>query len=158
MLSKSEKDNLIEKSKFELHLKDKTKVSENQLKELLLNNNFDCEMGSVNIFGKWFLTENVNECFIEYENVDDLNKFRSEIRNLKNETIKSKLNYSKFNGNVSYSDCENCIFSFGKNKECSQCNYYVDCMVENEIDEFERNQELKLKSFYDRLENEEFPL
>ena len=158
MLSESEKNNLIEKSKFKLHLKDKTKISENQLKELLINNNFDCDMGGVNIFGKWYLTENVNECFIEYNNLDDLNNFRSEIRNLKNETIKSKLNYSKFNGNVCYSDCENCIFNFGKNKECLNCNYYIHCNIEKEIDDFERNHDKALERFYNRLENEEFPL
>ena len=52
MLSENKKNKSIEKSKFNLHLKDKNKVSEKQLRELLLNNNFDCDIGSVDIFGK----------------------------------------------------------------------------------------------------------
>lgn len=158
MLSENKKNKSIEKSKFNLHLKDKNKVSEKQLRELLLNNNFDCDIGSVDIFGKWFLTDDCNNCYVEYSNLDDLNNFRTNIRNLKKESITDKLNYSKFNGHIDCSDCENCIFTYGKNFECRNCNYFKDCMVELEIDEFEREQELKLKRFYDRMENGEYPL
>ena len=69
-----------------------------------------------------------------------------------------KMDYSKVTENVSYSDCENCIHQFGKNDECMDCNYYNDCIVEMEIERFERNQSEKLERFFDRLENEEYPL
>lgn len=65
--------------------------------------------------------------------------------------------YSKVNRNVSYSDCQNCIHQFGM-VECENCNYYVDCMLEKEITEFELENEKSLANFYDRLENEEYPL
>ena len=55
-----------------------------------------------------------------------------------------------------YSDCKNkCEYEYGKNKECLSCSYYNDCMIENEIAEFELKQERLLDECLDRLENGE---
>lgn len=68
------------------------------------------------------------------------------------------MDYSKIKENVCYTDCKNCIHEFGKHKNCNECNYYIDCMVENEISEYERKSEMALNRYLDRLENEEYPL
>lgn len=63
--------------------------------------------------------------------------------------------YSKTNENVTYNDCQNCIHNFGENKACEECNYYQDCMIEKEINAFEKEQSRALDSFWDRYENGE---
>lgn len=68
------------------------------------------------------------------------------------------IDFSKTKKNVCYNDCKKCIHNFGKHKNCFNCNYYTDCMTEKEISEFERKQDLALKNYLNRLENEEFPL
>ena len=69
-----------------------------------------------------------------------------------------KKDFSKVTDNVSYYDCENCVWEFGKNKQCCDCNYYNDCLTEKEISDYERKCDEALERFYDRLENEEYPL
>lgn len=68
------------------------------------------------------------------------------------------IDFSKSMENVTYDDCQKCIHEFGKHKNCFNCNYYIDCMAEKEISEFERKQDLALKNYLNRLENEEYPL
>ena len=68
------------------------------------------------------------------------------------------MDYSKVEGNVCYEDCKKCDYNFAEHKECFDCNYYKDCMVEREIDEFELANDRALNDYLDRLENEEYPL
>lgn len=64
---------------------------------------------------------------------------------------------SKEEGHIAYTDCEECIHTFG-NKACLDCSYYESCMVEKEIEESELAHDRALERFYDRLENEEYPI
>lgn len=72
-------------------------------------------------------------------------------------TFEAVKDYSKETGNVSYADCRACVHTFG-DKSCTDCNYYQDCMTQKEIDELELAHDRALARFYDRLENEEYPL
>ena len=64
---------------------------------------------------------------------------------------------SRETGHIAYTDCQECIHEFG-NKPCLDCSYYESCMVENEIAEMELAHDRALERFYDRLENEEYPI
>ena len=66
-----------------------------------------------------------------------------------------KKDYSVVTENVSFYDCQNCIYEFGNHINCNKCNYYQDCMIEKEISDFERQQDKALERFWNRYENGE---
>lgn len=157
MLSENEKNNLIEKCKFDLHLKNNSEISESDLKKLIIDNNFDFDLSHVEIDKSWYLVENVYNYYVKYSNCDDLNKFYKVIYDLKHEFLennKNTIDFSKYIGHIDCSHCNNCINDFRKSKNCLNCNYYKDCMIENEISEFERMKDIELDNYYDMLEND----
>lgn len=56
---------------------------------------------------------------------------------------------------TSYEDCKKCKYTFGENKECFECDYYQDCMIEKEIADFELAQDRALDRLLSRLEDGE---
>ena len=59
------------------------------------------------------------------------------------------------NNEYSYYDCEKCNLNFGE-KDCYNCSYYISCMAEKEISDYEKKQSEALDRQLSRIEDGDF--
>lgn len=145
MLSEIEINN-----KFE----NKKEMKENDYLQILKENNYKNDLSILVTKGLYYIIDNYYKCYIVYKNMSEIDKLIKYVskKELENMPI---MDYSEYKENVNYYLCKNkCINSFGKSEKCLKCNYYKNCLIENEISNFEKLQNEKLNNFYDMLEND----
>lgn len=117
---------------FKMYIKDKEETTPEDLKKFYIEDGFDYALFHHKISGKWHLTDDLNKLYIVFEELDDMNTLLLELHDLKDEL--KNVDFSKYRGHLSYTNCENCIHTFAESRSCQKCNYYEDCMLEAEID------------------------
>lgn len=132
-----------------------SEISENEYLRLIKEHNYENDI-KIFISNELYLYDyNFNICIYygSYSNKKNMDRFLKKLTNLKLNYMSLK-DYSDNTINVNSFICENkCINDYGSYK-CLKCNYYNNCMVEHEIDLFEKCHDENLESYYDMLEND----
>ena len=147
---------MLSEKEFKQMFQNKNEVSEKEYIEIISEKNYEYNFRIV-CWNGYFIVDESNNVYVSFANMNDMNKFHKQLYCLYINNLEKK-DYSKEkNMNICSEICsKKCIYDFGNSESCNNCNYYNDCMIENEIDEFEISQNRQLSRQLERIENNEF--